>query len=274
MFLPDNIDFEKPDKYNLSIRISSTHFSYFIYAKRVGEESCYRETRFKEESDILTNIQQIIFDFNFLTLPFNQTNVVMVSKDYELIPAYLLEEDRIKELYNFTHNNKAEKVLSSSIQVQENITLFGFDENIYKFLMRSLFNPQFNHHTTFILKQIEEDKLKVSSHSSLFLNIHDQFVDLFVYDNQFNLKYNLTLEEDSEINLLYHIMNIWDKSELDQLNDYLYVIDSRRNQNQILLDHLKEYIRHIEIKDISSSIFVNINKEYDSLIPIDLLIQA
>jgi len=273
MFLPDNIDFEAPDRYNLSIRISPTHFSYFIYEKRIGGESCYRETRFKEESDILTDIQQIIFEFNFLTLPFNQTNIVMVSKDYELIPAYLLEEDKMKELYNFTHNNKYERVLSSPLQIQENVTLFGFDENIYKFVMRSLFNPQFYHHTTLVLKQIEEHKQTSIPQSSLFLNIHDQFVDIFLYDNSFNLKYNTTIEGDLEINLLYYIMNIWDKSELDQLNDRLYIIESGRNKKQELVDLLKGYIRHIEIKDISSPNFLDINKENNSLIPVDLLIQ-
>lgn len=273
MFLPDNIDFEKPEKYALTIRISSSIFSFFIREKRSGGECCYRETNLKKDIDLLADIQQIIFDNNFLTLAFDETNVVVVSKAYELIPSYLLESNKIKPLFNFTHNIKSDKVLSATTIIQDNITLFSVDDELYKFVARSLFNPQFYHHTTSVLKYIEDNKSLLNNGiSSLVLYFHDGYLDLFLYDQTLNLKYNMTFENETETNLFYYIMNIWDKADLDQLNDYLYVFDSARNQNKNLINLFKEYINHVEIEELRHTFLPIINIE-DPQIPIDLLIR-
>ena len=51
------------------------------------ENYCLRETSFSMSDNLLANIQRIIFDFNFLTQEFKQTNVIFVSSSYDLIPA-------------------------------------------------------------------------------------------------------------------------------------------------------------------------------------------
>lgn len=273
MFLPDNIDFEKPDKYILFIRITPSAFSFLIHEKRAGGDYCFRETFFEKELDILGEVQRIIFEYNFLTLPFSQTNVVVVSKNYELIPSYLLEKNKAKTLFNFTHHQKANKVLYSEATIQDNLVLFSIQEDLYTFLMRSLFNPQFYHHTNFILKHIEEYQSIIKDRPSLFLYFHDQFTDIFLYDKSFNIISNNTLEDETDINTLYQILNVWDKAELDQVKDSIYIIDSERNQRKLCIKLLREYINHIKSDKILTSVFFKINEETDPNIPVDLLIK-
>ncbi len=273
MFLPDNIDFEKPDKYILSIRITPTVFSFLIHENRVGGDYCFRETFFDKELDILVEVQRIIFEYNFLTLPFRETNVIVVSKDYELIPSYLLEKNKAKTLFNFTHHHKANKVLYSEATIQDNLVLFSIEESLYTFLMRSLFNPQFYHHTNFILKHIEEYQSQVINRSSLFLHFHDQFTDIFLYDKSFNLISNNTLENETDINTLYQILNVWDKASLDQVKDSIYIIDSERNDRDMCVNLLREYINHIKSDKVIDSVFLKINEDTDPNIPVDLLIK-
>lgn len=274
MFLPDNIDFEKPDNYILSIRITPSVFSFLIYEKRVGGDYCFRETVFKKELDVLTEVQRIVFEYNFLTLPFSQTNVIIVSKDYELIPDYLLEKNKVKTLFNFTHNEKADKILFSDLTIQDNLILFGIQEDLYTFLMRSLFNPQFYHHTNFILKHIEEYRSTIKNRPSLFLYFHDQFTDIFLYDKSFNIISNNTLENESDLNTLYQILNVWDKADLDQVSDAIYILDSDRNERHLCVNFLRDYIYNIKSNKILNSVLFQMNGDTDSKIPVDLLIKV
>ena len=90
-----------------------------------------------------SNIQRIIFDFNFLTQEFKQTNVIFVSSSYDLIPARYFDLKDKEHLYNFTHVEKASHLSTGFIKNQDVTTLFNLNKDIFDFLSRSLWAPHF-----------------------------------------------------------------------------------------------------------------------------------
>ena len=272
MLLPDNIDLSQTEKYILSLRISDTTFSYSIHEPRVNGDFCYRETSFANDSDILNNIQSIIFDYNFLTHKYKQTNVVFVSNNYELVPAYLIEKNKIRSLYNFTHNEKFTQILSSPTPIQNNTILFGANDELYKFLVRSLFNPQFYHHIDPILRFVNGKNRIAAAQNKMYLHFNDQLTDISCYNSESKLLHVSTLSNENNNNRIYHILNIWEKSNFDQRNDYIYVLGkSIDDKYQPIIDTLKEYIQNIEVTGIPNEVEL-LKLDEDIQIPLDLLI--
>ena len=269
MFLPDNIDLGQSDKYILSIRISSSLFSYSIHEPKVGGDFCYREVSIPKGSDFLTEIQSIVFDNNFLTNKFKKTNIVLVSKEYELVPEYVLEKGKEKALYNFTTQKKSEQVLQSIESFQDNNILFGCNEELYTFFMRSLFNPQFIPHSFLGLKYFAEKSRSSSNQNKIFLYFHHDFVDLFCYNETSKITQVQSYQNENELNLVYYILNIWNKLNFNQKKDILYFSGTSKENQMIKI--LSDYIKHIEnIEYPNETDFLNI--ENRTIVPIDLLI--
>ncbi|MFR9165281.1 MAG: DUF3822 family protein [Dysgonomonas sp.] len=160
MFLSENIDLDNVERYNLSIRISPQNFSVLIQDSENAGSFDIQNTAFSSKSTLLANIQRIIFDNSFLTDNFRKVNVVIVSQMYEIIPKSFYEEKYAQKLYNFTHSNKGKHVLTSKLPNGNNRVLFEFDEEVYLFLMRSLYNPLFYHHSS-ILTEYFEKKIRL-----------------------------------------------------------------------------------------------------------------
>lgn len=272
MFLPDNIDLGKSEKYILTIRITPNGLAFSIHEPCMGGSYCYRETSFSNEHDRLSNIQRIVFDYNFLTQVFIKTNVIFVSKEYDIVPHYLLEKNKKEALYNFTHQEKVEQVLIGPDPIQNNLTIFNADKEIYKFLMRSLYNPTFFHHSNLLMKYIEGKNRVADKHSKMYLNFHNEFLDVLCYDSASNLMHAITFQHENGHNLIYFILNIWDKCNFDQNEDYLYILENFAGSEQFVLPFLSDYIKRIETIGVPSEIeFMGTDCRKA---PLDLLILA
>lgn len=272
MFLPSNIDLGKSEKYILTIRITPNGLAFSIHEPHVGGNYCYRETSFSNETDKLNSIQRIIFDYNFLTHVFKETNVVFVSNEYDIAPQYLFEKNKKEALYNFTHLEQAGQILINPYLIQQNIILFNTDKEIYKFLMRSLYNPAFFHHSNLLMKYIEGKNRMAEKKSKMYLNFHNEFLDVFCYDETSHILHAVTFQEENENNLVYFILNLWNKCNFDQNQDYLYTLENFAGSDKLVIPLLRDYIKRIETVGAPSEI--EFMGEDCRQTPLDLLILA
>lgn len=270
MFLPDNIDFSQSEKYLLSVRIKPDGWSFSIHEPEIGGEYCYREVSFSKDSDILSNIQRMIFDFNFLSQPFKQTNVVFVSLDYEIVPQYLFEKKKKTELYNVSHYKKADTILIGQERTQSNLLLYSVDNEIYQFLSRSLYNPQFWHHANLLLNYTDRKSHTSGKNAKMYLNFHDRFLDVICFDNQSKFKHSISYYNEPVQNIVYHILNLWDKCDFDQNKDFIYIIESESPASMQVTALLRDYIKCIESLGLPSE--VEFLGEDGRKTPLDLLI--
>lgn len=270
MFLPDNIDFAQSEKYLLSVRIKPDGWSFSIHEPEIGGEYCYREASFSKDSDILSNMQRMIFDFNFLSQPFKQTNVVFVSPDYEVVPQYLFEKKKKIELYNISHYKKADRVLSGQDKIQNNLLLYSVDNEIYQFLSRSLYNPQFWHHANLLLGYADRKNRITAKSAKMYLNFHDRYLDIICFDSQSKFIHAVSYYNEPVQNIVYHILNLWDKCNFDQNKDYIYIIESQSQTAVEVSALLRDYIKCIESLGLPSE--VEFLGEDGRKTPLDLLI--
>jgi len=265
MFLPESIDLGQSEKYVLSIRIKPDSFMFSISESGNEKNFCLRETSFSMNDNLLANIQRIIFDYNFLTQEFKQTNVVFVSSDYDLLPALYFDTKEKEALYDFTHTAKSSHIVSGIIGKQDIIALFNMNKDIYEFLSRNLWTPHFFHHSNLLINYFENKNRLTGNASRMYLNFHDRFLDIICFTGP-KLIHCLTYESEHMMNQIYFILKLWEQCRFDQLEDYLFVAG---NTDKQIIKHLQEYIKNIEQLNNPSEIYLW--SEDAQKTPLDLL---
>lgn len=265
MFIPETIDLGQSEKYDLSIRIRPDGFKFLITDPDVPSNYCLRETTFSEES-MLNNVKRIIFDLNFLTQHFRKTNVLIVSKDYEIVPEdYFLESEK-SSLYNFTNYNVSKYLLTHNNSNQHSITLFDIDNELYEFLMRSIYNPIFIHHTNPLINKFQNHNKTENLTSRMFVNFHDDMMDIISFSKE-KLLLCQTHQGQHPMNQLYFILKSWEYCKFDQQKDYLYIIG---NPFFEIIEGIKKYILNIETLNFCAETFFS-NEDMHHM-PLDLLL--
>ncbi|GAB6013200.1 DUF3822 family protein [Viscerimonas tarda] len=267
MFLPDNIDLGKPEKYVLSIRIKPDGFSFLIYDPNDKTVFCFQETEFSKEISLLNNIQRIIFDFNFLTENYRQTNVVFAYPDYELLPGAFYEKQHVKTFYDFTHGKDTDYILTSEYPIEGCKLIFGIDDELRLFLKRSLCNPSFFHHNGLQINYFRE-KAAPFNGNTMSVYFHEDFVDLNCFDAGNNILFAHTYYKEHHQDIIFYLLSIWEKSSFNQLDDQLIVFGYYPDSQ--IEETLKNYIKSIKNIGLYDPL-VDFGEKVQH-IPLDLLI--
>lgn len=268
MFLPENIDFAYSEKYNLSIRLIPDGFSFSIHCPTDSDVFYYTETSFNTNLSYLENIKKLIFDLGFFIQPFKTTQIVVVSKEYTLVPDIFFEKKKIKDIFNFNITNKKETILNEKIEKNNCYILFAMDDEVHSFLYRHLWNPVFTHHISRILPYFSQHNNETEE-KRCYLNFHNDLMDICCFrQNKLLLANTYSVKE--KFDALYFIIGVWEKLPMDQSKDILYLsgnIDSQRET----VDTLKKLIQKVEILSFSPKI--TLPNEEIAYVPVDTKIQ-
>lgn len=265
MILPEHINLELSEKYILSIRLKTNQFVFSISNPENAKHYCLKEVILSSGKDLLSNVQKVIFELNFLTQPFLRTNLVYVSPDYDLVPNEYFELKKKKDLYNLVHTDKNKYILADDNPKQACTTLYGMEEVVYDFLLRNLYNPQFFHHSTLLIDYLREKGTTYPFVSKMFVNFQNDQVDIISF-NHFKLLHSLSFVDESPINQLYYILKVWEQSKFDQMNDCMYLIG---DPNEVVKNGLYEFVKNIDCMGTPSDVFLW--NEDAQKAPLDLL---
>lgn len=271
---PVFLDTNHPDRYNLLVRVTPDKFIYSIYEPGVSTNVSYRELPLNIQNDGILDLEEMIWDSEFLTLSYGLVNVIFVSKDYDLVPQYLIRKDKKELLYNFTHFEPANRILYSADSVEQIVTVYNTEEELYQFLTRNLYQAEFHHHSNLLMQYLERKNKELPPTAKMYLNFHDEFVDVFCYDKILRMLHVLTFRNENQRNMVYHILNLWDKCGFDQHTDYLYILDGYGNPDLYVTSMLSEYVKNVQRISVVSEIEIFNNLDFQLSLPLDMLILA
>lgn len=271
---PDFLDVKHPEKYNLLVRITPDKFTFCIYESGVAEHVSYQEMPLSMGTDDLISLEDEILDSVFLTLSYGFVDVIFVSRNYDLIPQYMIQKDKKEMLYNFTHFHPANQILYSPVSVQQIITVYDADEELHQFLARNLYQAEFHHHSNVVMQYLEKKNKELPPTAKMYLNFHDEFVDVLCYDNIQRILHVLTFRGENQRNMIYHILNLWDKCGFDQYNDCLYILSGYGNPDLYVTSMLSEYVKNVRRIPVVNEFNGFRNLDFQTSLPLDMLIQA
>lgn len=252
MFLPARIDLENTEKYKLSIRIGSRKFMFSLSKGNEGKNFCFRETSFESTNEsLLERLQRIIYELNFLTQQFEETNVIFASHCYQLIPSLFFNKKQKKELFNFSEVGES-YILASELPKYESMILSGIDADVYGFMKRSLYNPHFYNQSELLINYFEGNKKSVSLHARMYVELTDSLLNILCFRGK-TMLYTVSYEDLLSSEQLYFILKIWESLGLDQLQDQLFISDTIEQSVTLVL---KQYIKNIEKINLPSEVYL------------------
>ncbi len=242
MILPENINAENAAGCSLTIRLKPDVFSYFIQDVQNRNEFILNDIQLAKEVNLSAGLKQIMYNNPFLIENYHKVNVILVSSDYELVPEEFYDKKLIKHIYQVTHS-KPSYVVTCEQDLPDCKTVFGMNEDAYLYLKRSLYNPSFFHHSSLIADYFTR-KAGNAKKKSMFIYYYDNLLDLICFNSNGRIIFSRTYKNEQEENLLYYILNVWEKSGFDQYKDLLYIYGY--SENRELEKMLKKYIKEIK----------------------------
>lgn len=253
MFLPENIDLAYSEKYNLSIRLSPNGFSFCIYCPGDPAIFHFQETGLGGKLSYIDNIKKLIFDLGFFSQTFKQVTVTIISPLYTLLPEPYFEKKRIDEVFRFNFHNTNGIILADSVPGSEFRILFNVDEEIHSFLSRHLWNPTFHHHSSLLL-HLFKSRRGDENGKCCFADFHDKYATIVCFSGNELLSIN-TFQATDPHDATYFIASIWEKLELNQSVDRLY-LSGDINSQRITVDLLRKLIRQVEQIELNPQVIL------------------
>lgn len=266
MFLPENIDLAHPEKYSLSIRLAPNGFSFYFHCDDDSDVFHFQETDLSNKLSYSDNIKKLIFDLGFFSHPYKKTTVIVVSPNFTLIPHRFFDPKRSKEIIDSNFHNISGITLYDSPKDKEYYILYNMDEDVHSFLKRHLSNPIFKHHSTSLMNVFNTYSYN-ENRKRCFVDFHDGFASVFCYNEEKFLTANI-FHTGINSDTTYYIASFWEKLELDQTNDYLFLCGETDTQLSVTND-LKKLINHVERVELNPK--VSLSKEHKITLPTNVI---
>lgn len=267
MFLPENIDLARAEKYNLSIRQTSNGFSFCIYSTADKSIFHYQKVKCSNQLTLFENIKKTFFEVNFFAQPFQKLQVINVSPAYTAIPNIFFDDKKIKEIFEFNIYKEAGKVLSDYLPNQDCHIIHDLDTDVHAFYVRTLWNPSFKNFVSYLIPFFGKYEADTDA-KRCFVDFHDDQVSVFCFQKDNLLSAN-TFPNDNKTNALYYIINVIEKSEIDQNTDFLF-LSGNLYDNKEITEILQTLIRNTNKTEINPQIVIS--EEAKKEIPTDILI--
>lgn len=266
MFLPDNIDLAQSEKYRLSIRLTPNGFSFLIFLETDSTVHYFHESIYSINLSPIENIKKVFFESNLFIHPFKKISVYVVSTRYTFVPHELFNKSCVDKYFKFNFNGDAGNILYNSIKEHDLNVLFDIDEEVYAFLYRNLWNPIFLNFTTHLIPFFTT--YGYTDKKRAFVVFHDKMITISCFDSEVLLSTN-TMTYSSQNDIMYYVVNIWDKQSFDQNNDYLYLSGDTDNNMESILT-LRQIIKNVNDVVIPKNMYTD---STTSNIPTDILFQ-
>ena len=259
MFLPENIDFAFSEKYNLSIRLTPSGFSFIITEPQDSSVFFLQEIPLGKRLSYIDNIKKLIFDYTFFSNSFHKVNIICADTEFTLIPDRFFERKSAVEYYKFNiHKLQPMHVLDQSVADYNMHILFGMNEDLYNFLARNLVNPVFTHSIGYHLNFYKKKVLKPST-KTCYIDIDNDLLTIICKDKDILLSAN-QLKIIRSMDCLYYFAGIWEKLEFNQLHDVLYLTPNC-NKYPDIMDSIRQLIKNVHIIDIKTKVEMNSENE-------------
>lgn len=255
--IPDTLTVNSSERYILSIRISPDGFSFSGTIPSKSDSFFYRQITFDRSKDYATLLKEAFFAEECLTWAYKAVNIFCFTSNYLFVPETFYDEDKKHELMQYAFLSPTQKCLSDTLDSGQGKTLFGIDQDVYEFLVRSFVNPKFIHHMTLPFG-IWKQQSDLSFSNQMYVILNKKTIDIACFKRGEPVFFN-AFEYTNSDDILYFILCAWRQTGLDQLKDKLYIF-GETDSKKLLITSLQNYIHYVSEMELPADVYLR-NKE-------------
>jgi len=238
---PNKLTADNSENYKVSIRLIPDGLSFWGYIPAVKDSFFIETFSFDHDISSLESIKNIFFTHPCFSYVFQSFDVISVSGKYTLASDHVFIEKEKERLFFFCHpKDNSLKVLVQPIMALNASILFGIDQEIYAFLLRSLINPRFIYSLSSLLVAWQKKSLLVFP-KLMHVVLNKNTIDVFCVEHGVLLFVN-SYNFDSSNDIVYYLMYICKQIGFNQLDDYL-TISGKKDFCTDILRIINRYIK-------------------------------
>lgn len=254
MTIPSIFDISNSEKYIMSIRLKPDGLSFSGYDPLRRGSFFYKEFNFQKSLQLYSeNVKEFFFRNELLVVPYKKVNIIHVSSQYTLVPEEVSPEGNPSLFLNFNFSSPVQKALATSVAGKNVSIVFGIDEEVHEFCLRTFVNPSFAHYLSPLLTYWSKPNLS-GLKKQMYVNVHEKMLDIICVEQESLLFVN-TFAFEHLNDILYYILYVWKQLEMDQLSDNLFLCGISDMQNH-LLGILRKYVQNSSLLEIPSEVFL------------------
>lgn len=228
----------------LVITMDTSGFSVGLFSKeldiiKIGDLSFREKARNGEE--LASGFMHLTEEFGLRTSNFQSIRINWLGKNFTLIPNSFYKAERAKEILEFNiGNTNDERICVNDVRSDIKL-LFTIPAELKNVIDRTFPHHELKHSGTCAINSFfTHFQLKKSN---IFLNIHDDKIELLVKKDRQLLLYNIFSIKTNE-DILYYLLFSVEQFKLDPASLQLAVC-ANRETNDELFTAIKKYIRHV-----------------------------
>jgi hypothetical protein len=229
----------------LVITMDTTGFSLGSFSKeldilKIGELSFREKARNGEE--LASGFEHLAEEFGLRHSNFQSIKITWPGKNFTLIPNSFYKAERAREILEFNIGNiNDERICVNDVKSDIKL-LFTIPSELKNVIDKTFPHHELKHSGTCTINSFfTHFQLKKAN---IFLNIHDDKIELLVKKDKQLLLYNIFSVKTNE-DVLYYLLFAVEQFKLDPSNLQLTVC-ANRETNDELFTTLKKYVRHID----------------------------
>jgi hypothetical protein len=243
--VPDTLNVDNSEKYNVSIRLWPDGLSFSGYIPSERNSFFSEAVTFDRETPPVEALKAFFFDNECLSYVYHSLLVVFVSGRYTLAPDSIFNEKNKELLFSccFRPSRENPKVLSQPLKPFGASLLFEVDNASYEFLMRSLINPQFIHFLSPMLSAWHKRSVACYP-KQMYAFIHDSLLEIACFE-QGEILFVNTFDYETENDLIYFLLYVCKQLALNQLEDSIVFCGDKTVCRKVM-PVINNYMVHVD----------------------------
>lgn len=263
---------ESTQFYRLDMRISDSLLDVVIFSKREDNSLIYEsfELSCDEKGSTLKSLEETIYDNPLLLREFEQTNIVIETGRFAVVPDFVAGEySLLEKVFVATNGEIAENIEITTDEIKSVgcAVAMAVDKNILGFLRRAFNNPSICHNLSPLIKYFS-DRRRHGNTTGMFINIRNTSLDAVIFKNN-TLRLANTIKFRAVSDAVYHILSLRKALEIDDDSDEILVSGERETRIKVI-NSLREFIPYVMPVIFPSAIFragrASLNAPFDLIV--------
>lgn len=268
----DLIDLNTPDRYTLSIRLSSGGFCFSLYDNNQEGGNLTLPYKVNPVSSMMGNVKELLdYMTPIETCSLRRVNVIVDTPKVTFVPFSIFDEEDKKDLFSMCFPlQSGDDVIHSILGSAGCVSLFALNGHVRRFIDSKFENVSYNCTAGILAGHFSGIAFGISS-NSMFVYVEDETVGVYCFKGA-ELLFANVFECGSDSDRTYFIMNAWQNLKLSQLDDRLYLVSDKvdlkglKNMLSLYVSNLYDVEREAGMKNLRASGSVDMPFDVESLV--------
>ena len=220
--LDETFDLNLANSYHLSIQADLDGFSFSVLNPSKGKYIVLKQYSFRDlqsEDDLYLQIQKVLKEDPLLQKSYASVFCLYPDPRSTLLPAALFDRDLLKSYFEFNHPlGDLDELHYNHLKNPDAYLIFPMYHEIASLYLQKWVNASFYHPVSALTDEV----LGSAIGQSVNIHLYGKHFDIIVNEDK-HLKLHNNFSYRSEEDMLYFILFVFDKLELDQENTPVYL---------------------------------------------------